>query len=101
MARLRGSEMSPNEADTGVALVVINASDTPVYTVTLMEGDPNPHLIHAESVVFPTGPTPGPLATGLQVNWADTSRRLYFEDASGIAWIRQVTGGLRKASKDE
>jgi hypothetical protein len=100
MARLRGSETIP-APDTGVALVVVNASDSPVYMVTLMEGDRNPQLVHAGGAVFPTGPTPEPLATGLQINWPDSSRRLYFEDSAGVAWIREVSGGLRKASNHE
>jgi hypothetical protein len=101
MARLRGPEMSPDASDTGVALVIINASDSPIYSVALIEGAPTPQLMHAESAIFPTGPTPAPLATGLRVNWPDLTRRLYFEDTSGIAWIREVSGRLRKASKDE
>jgi hypothetical protein len=88
-------------ADAGVALAVVNASDTPIYMLTLMEGISNPRLLHAEGVVFPTGSTPEPLAIGIEVDWSDKSRRLYFEDSSGVAWIREVSGKLRKASDVE
>jgi hypothetical protein len=101
MARLSGSEMSPDESGTGVGLVVINASDSPIYTVILMQGRPRPTPHACRVGHIPNGSTPAPLATGLQVNWPDLSRRLYFEDVSGIAWIREVSGRLRKASKDE
>jgi hypothetical protein len=90
-----------DEPKAGVALAVINASDTPIYMLTLMEGSNKPRLLHAEGVLFPTGPTPEPLATDIKVDWPETSRRLYFEDSSGIAWIREVSGKLRKASNGE
>lgn len=46
-------------------------------------------------------PIPEPLTIGIQVDWSDKSCCLYFEDSAGVAWIREVSGKLRKASDEE
>lgn len=83
-----------------VALTVINASDTPIHRLALLEQGHKPRLLHAQPVLFPTGQTPATLTTRLAVDWG-VARYFFFEDASGIGWVREASGALRRATMTE
>lgn len=99
--RTGASEATASLERSGVGLTVINASDNPVYRLALLEMDPKPRLLHAEPVLFPTGQTPATLATQIEVGWGASSRHLFFEDSSGIGWLREASGALRRATVAE
>jgi hypothetical protein len=81
---------------------VVNASDSPVYFLTLLRAGPGPNkqILHESDSLFPTGPEPEAWELGrnvLEVQFYE----LYFQDAAGLAWTRQAMGELRRPTHEE